>query len=131
MKTLVSKIGNLAHYFEQEKGEAFILFALVLPEDAIAWDLLAAANWIDTDKQAALRYIAGKVQSTLNVEELRDLSGIVLFETNDFDNAAGSIRSGKGKLENDIDFLGAKIQKGYLFAAPLSDFQIYSKYNSD
>ena len=130
MKSLLMKIGQLAHRFEQEKGEEFILFALVLPEDAIAWDLLAASNWIDKDKQAALRYMASKVQDTLTAEELRDFSGIVLFETNDLDSAAGFIKSEKGKLESDIDFLGAKIQKGYLFSAPISDFQVYSPYNS-
>lgn len=126
MKSLVTKIGRLCHQLEVEKGEEFALFALVLPEDAIAWDLLAASSWIDQDRQAAMRYIAGKVQDTLTAEELRDLSGIVLFETTDFDSAIGFVRQEKGRLESNIEFLGARIQKGYLFAAPLSDFQVHT-----
>lgn len=57
MRTLASKIGQLRKAVENQRGK-FTLFALVLPEDTIAWDLLVAAKWIDEDQSDALRYLA-------------------------------------------------------------------------
>lgn len=43
MKTLVNKIGQLQKSIQVQRGE-FTLYVLVLPEDAIAWDMLVAAE---------------------------------------------------------------------------------------
>ena len=43
MRTLASKIGQLRKAVENQRGK-FTLFALVLPEDTIAWDLLVVAK---------------------------------------------------------------------------------------
>ncbi|MEZ0542780.1 hypothetical protein [Fibrella arboris] len=129
MRSLIEKLGKLFVAIEQEQDEEFVLFAFVLPEEAIAWDLLAAAKWIDKDKQAALRYIAEKVQSSLTEQELRDVSGVLLFNTNDFEDETTTIRSETGWVENETEFYGRKIQKGYLFAGPVSDFQVFVNRN--
>jgi len=64
----------------KEKGP-FELFALFLREDAPGkWDLVVAAEWIDKNKEASFKYIAGIVQKTLSKEELLKLSRIVLID---------------------------------------------------
>ena len=123
MKTLVSKIGQLRKVIQEQRGE-FTLYALVLPEDAIAWDMLVAAKWIDKDQPAALRYLVKEVQRVLTKQELLSLSGILLFDSDKVGEGKMSIDSEAGWTENNIDFYGRQAQKAYVFVAPVADFQL-------
>lgn len=123
MKTLVKKIGQLRKMVEGQRGE-FTLFTLALPEDTIAWDLLAAAKWIDEDQPAALQYLVKQVQGILTKQELLNLSGILLFDSSKFTDNGESINSETGWEANNIDLYGRHIQKAYVFVAPLEDFYV-------
>ena len=123
MKTFVSKLGHMAKVVSIQRGK-FTLFAIVLPDDTFAWDLLVAAEWINRDKKEALQYLVERVQHTLTKEEILSLSGIVLLDNDEFEGVVSSMESDTGWEENDTDFLGRHIQKGFIFAAPLEDIQI-------
>jgi len=122
MRTLAVKLGHLRKKIEEERGE-FTLFAFVLPEDTIAWDLLVAAKWIDDDRTAALRYLVEEVQKVVTKEELLAISGILLSDSNEL-YSPGAIGSETGWEENNIEFYGRHVQKVYVFNAPIEDFQI-------
>lgn len=126
MKTLVNKLWQLAATIESEKNQEFILFALALPEEAIAWDLIISARWIDADQQRALRYMVQKVQGVLAKAELRELSGILLFESDKLDTGISSMRRESGWKETNIDFFGKKVQEVYLYAAPVEELQVFA-----
>ena len=123
MKTFVSKLGDMAKVVSMQRGK-FTLFALVLPDDTFAWDILVAAEWINHDKKEALHYLVERVQRTLTKDEILDISGIVLLDNDEFEGAFSSMESDTGWEENDTDFLGRHIQKGFVFAAPLEDSQV-------
>ncbi len=122
MRTLAAKLGHLRKSIEEERGD-FTLFAFVLPEDTIAWDLLVAAKWIDDDQNVALRYLVEKVQKIVTKEELLAISGILIFDNDKFDES-DVIDSETGWEENNIEFYGRHVQKAYIFKSPLEDFQI-------
>ncbi len=124
MRTLVNKLGQLRKVIGEQRGE-FTLYALVLPEDAIVWDMLVAANWIDEDQSAALQYLVKEVQNVLTEQELLSLSGILLFDSNQFTgDDSSSMDSEMGWEQNNIDFYGRHVQKAYVFVAPIENFQI-------
>ena len=57
MKEIVEKLKQQENNMAQEKGP-FDLFALFLREDSPdKWDLVVAAQWIEKNKQDALKYI--------------------------------------------------------------------------
>jgi hypothetical protein len=78
---LLDQFGPLQLRMAADRGP-FTLFALVRLEGRLHWDVLAAAPWIDEDRLAALRYIAGHVQ-TLPPQTLRDISHIELIPSDD------------------------------------------------
>lgn len=123
MRTLATKIGQLRKVIEKQRGE-FTLFALVLPEEAIAWDMLVSAKWIDEDQSAALRYIVKEVQSVLTKKELLTLSGILLFDSDKITEYGSSVDSETGWEENNIEFYGRQVQKAYVFVSPVADFHL-------
>ncbi len=98
-----------------EKGE-LSFFGLVLREDASVWDLLVAADWVDTDKRKALEYLVKQVQSVLTKKELLDISGIVLLQ-NEYFEGFSKVVSETGWEENDIDLYGVAVKKAYIFIA--------------
>ena len=80
MKEIAEKLKHQEELMAQEKGP-FDLFALFLREDAPdKWDLVIAADWIERDKQTALKYIASIVQEALSQEELLKLSRIAIID---------------------------------------------------
>ena len=124
MKSFIGKISQLLKIIEEQRGK-FSLFALVLPEDAIAWDILVSAEWIDKDQSAALNYLVKEVQRISTKRELHNLSGILLFDT-DKVAAYGEVfmRDEMGREENNTDFFGRQVQKAYIFVSPVVDFQL-------
>ena len=126
MKALANKIGPLRKVIEEQKGP-LALYAMVLPEDAIAWDMLVAATWIDKDQSDALKYLVKQVQSVLTKQELLNLSGILLFDTDKLAEYGVSVDSETGWEENNIEFYGRRVQKAYIFVGPLVGLNL-SKY---
>jgi len=122
MRTLAAKLGHLRKSIEEERGD-FTLFAFVLPEDTIAWDLLVAAKWIDDDQTVALRYLVEKAQKVVTKEELLAISGISILNSNEL-YSPSAIDSETGWEENNIEFYGRQVQKAYVFKVPLEDFQL-------
>ncbi|OIN60387.1 hypothetical protein [Arsenicibacter rosenii] len=124
MKEMVKKLGQLAGRLAAQKGD-FTLFALVLPEDTIAWDLLVAAPWIDYASVETLRFLVSEVQSTLSKDELANLAAIKMMDNSLMPkDSFMSMSSDMGWLETDIDFYGVPVKKAYIFVAPVADFQI-------
>ena len=118
MEEIVRKIGGLKTRISSEKGE-LTLFALVLREESIVWDLIFAAKWIDKNRQESLSYLAKLVQSVLTEDELLEISGIVLFHHEDFEEHSPKMDNDKGWAENNIDFYGVPAKKAYIFVAPI------------
>jgi hypothetical protein len=124
MKELVEKIKEQEVVMANEKGP-FELFALFLREDAPGkWDLVVAAEWIDKNKEASFKYIAGIVQKTLSKEELLKLSRIVLIDEN---NPALEALHRAMRVEHSIaeiqdsNFFGMQIKHAYLITSRRRD----------
>jgi hypothetical protein len=80
MKETLEILKQQEEVMAKEKGP-FDLFALFLREDAPGkWDLVVAAEWIEKDKEAALKYIASIVQKTLPKEQILTLSRIAIID---------------------------------------------------
>ena len=80
MKELFGKLKRLEEEISSEKG-GFILFGIFLREDAPGkYDLLVSAPWMEAEQKQSLEYLARKVSSKLNRDELLSLSRIVVLE---------------------------------------------------
>ena len=120
MKEIVRKLVEIERKTSQEKGE-YDFFALFLRENSSEkWDILVAANWIDSNKEAALKYLAKNFQNSFNSVELLSISRIVLIEdTNPALPAlqqAINIEHGAVEIKNS-DFFGLQIQHAYLITS--------------
>ena len=120
MKELINKFKEIERETSSEKGN-YNLFALFLREDSPnRWDILVSADWIDGDKDQALKYIAQKIQSSLSPNELLLVSRIVIIEE---DNPAlpaflGTIGVKHGNIEiKDSSFNGLEIKHGFLITS--------------
>jgi hypothetical protein len=79
MKEFAEKLRKLEKEIAAEKGR-FLLFALFLSEDVTdSWDILVNAPWLEADKSAGLRYMAGKIQALGTAAELQQISRIVII----------------------------------------------------
>jgi hypothetical protein len=113
MRELVEKLKQMEREIAAEKG-AFHLFALFLREDAPdVWDLLVSAPWIEADKGAALKYLAGRLNQIATPKELTSLSRIVIIDESD--PALSTLRSAMtiehGSIElKDVNFFGLEIK---------------------
>ena len=122
MKQLIKKIGNLIGPITAEKGE-LSFFALALREDSSVWDLLVAAEWIDQDRDEALKYLVRQVQHGLTKQELLKISAIIMLR-HEYFMEGSLVRSEMGWEESDIDLYGVAIQKAYIFIAPDVEFKM-------
>lgn len=120
MKQLAEKLVSLEHEVSSEKGD-FALFALFLREDAQdRWDLVASASWIEVNKEKALDYLAKRLQSHLQPQELLNISRIVFV---DEDNPAlqaihRAMRVEGGITEvKDSNFFGLQIKHAYIITS--------------
>ncbi len=120
MKNFAEKLRSVEREITAEKGP-FLLFALFLPEDsADSWDLLVSAQWLETDKGAALRYLASKIQAVANPAELEKLSRIVIVGSNQPTLAAIQsachVEHGFAEVVN-FNFNGLKIEHAYIITS--------------
>lgn len=100
------------------------MFALTLPDDTIAWDLLTAADWIDEDKTAALRFLVKEVQTILTKQGLINLLVIKLFDVgNVTDNEVFRVKSEDGVEEINTEFHGRQVQRVCVFVPPIYGLQ--------
>jgi hypothetical protein len=120
MKEIVDKLKEQEVIMAEEKGP-FELFALFLREDAPGkWDLVIAAEWIDKNKEASFKYVAGIVQKTLSKEEMMKLSRIVLIDEK---NPALEALHKAMRVEHSIaeiqdsNFFGLQIKHAYLITS--------------
>ena len=124
MNEFINKLMELETSVATEKG-SFSLFALFLREDAPdVWDLLISAPWIEIDKQAALRYIAEKLNVLASPEELTKLSRIVIIERSNpaLEAFHSAISAEHQKIEiKDSNFFGLQIKHAYIFTSRRAD----------
>ncbi|UFH55022.1 hypothetical protein [Spirosoma sp. KNUC1025] len=122
MKEIIRKIGSLVLTVNAEKGP-LSFFALALREDAVVWDILVAAKWIDDDQRQALDYLTKQVQQVLTKQELLKISAIILLR-HEYYTEGTIVKSNFGWEESDIDLYGISIQKAYIFVAPDVEFKM-------
>lgn len=120
MKELVDKLSAIERETSLEKGD-YNLFALFLREDSPnKWDILVSANWIDENKEKALKYLAQKIQTEFTSEELVQIARIVIIEG---ENPAlpalqQSIDTEHGTAEiKDSNFFGLQIKHAFLITS--------------
>jgi hypothetical protein len=120
MKQLAEKLVFIEHEVSSEKGE-FSLFGLFLREDLESkWDLVVSASWIEPDKEHALDYLAKRLQSHLQPQELLTISRIVLVDENSPASEAvhRAIRVEGGTAEvQDSNFFGLQIKHAYIITS--------------
>lgn len=120
MKEIVEKLKHQENIMAQEKGP-FDLFALFQREDASGkWDLVVASEWIEKNKEASFKYVAGAVQKALSKEELLKLSRIVLIDNSNPSlealQSAMHIEHGDAEIQ-DSNFFGLQIKHAYLITS--------------
>ena len=120
----LKKIGILEQEISGEKGE-FSLFGLFLRTDTQdRWDLLVSAPWLEKDKKKGLDYLAGRVHSQLDPEELLSISRIVILEQGnpvlEAINKAISVRHGKVEVR-DSTFSGIQIAQACISTSSSPD----------
>jgi len=120
MKTFINKLVGLENEVSVEKG-VFLLFAVFLREDAPdVWDILVSAPWIEADKGAALKYLAGKLSNVASPEELTKISRIVVIEQSN--PALGAMQSaiqvehGTAEIQNS-NLFGLQIKHAYVITS--------------
>lgn len=120
MKEIAEKLKEQEKVMAAEKGP-FDLFALFLREDAPGkWDLVVAAEWIEKNKQEALKYISEALKKTLSQSELVKLSRISIIDESN--PALGALQSamnvehGMADIK-DSNFFGLQIKHAYLITS--------------
>jgi hypothetical protein len=112
MKELFEKLKKLENEISSEKGQ-FVLFGIFLREDAPGkYDLLVSAPWMETDKKQSLEYLAKKISSKLNPNELLSLSRIVMLEKSNpaLEAILKAVHVKQGAVEvKNSDFSGVQI----------------------
>ena len=120
MKEILQKLTAIEKETSAERGE-YNLFALFLREDSSnKWDILVSANWINKNKENALKYLAQKIQKAFTPEELFQISRIVIIEENNpalpVLQQAVSIVHGAAEIK-DSNFFGLQIKHAYLITS--------------
>lgn len=120
MKEIVEKLKQQENNMAQEKGP-FDLFALFLREDAPdKWDLVVAAQWIEKNKQDALKYITEALHKSLTQSEILKLSRIAIIDKSNpalevFQRAI-HVEHGMSEIK-DSNFFGLQIKHVYLITS--------------
>jgi hypothetical protein len=123
VRALAQKLRGLERSLSEEKGQ-FALFALFLREDAPdVWDLVVAADWIESDRPRALADISKRVRSYLRPEEITRLSRVVIVETtNPALKAIASAMNIAGGIAEAVNtnFFGLEIKHAFIITAQLN-----------
>lgn len=120
MNNLQKKIVQLESEISQEKGD-FTLFALFIREDTLEkWDLVLAAPWIESDRREAFSYIMDKIESALQLEDRRSISGVVLTQPSNpaLEDLWQSIETEQLPIElYNRSFFGMDMRRAYIITA--------------
>ena len=120
MKEIAERLKANEESMAEEKGP-FDLFALFLREDAPnKWDLVVAAEWINENKESALKYIAKNIQDALSQDELLSLSRIAIIDESNpaLEAFHRAVRVEHGMAEiQDSNFFGLEIKHAYLITS--------------
>ena len=127
MKEIAEKLKSMEVSISEKKGP-FDLFALFLREDAPdRWDLVVAANWIEKNKQEALKFISREVSATLTPNELIKLSRITIIdESNPALEAltkSMGVEHGLAEIRDD-NYFGLQIKHGYLITSKRREHKV-------
>ena len=120
MKEIVEKLKQQENNMAQEKGP-FDLFALFLREDSPdKWDIVVAAQWIEKNKQDALKYITEALHKSLTQSEILKLSRIAIIDKSNpalevFQRAI-HVEHGMSEIK-DSNFFGLQIKHVYLITS--------------
>ena len=120
MKEIVEKLLEIEKRTSKEKG-GYELFALFLREgSANKWDLLVSAQWINKNKEEALKYLSSILQKELPLSELILISRIVLIEDGNPSllalQKAINVEHGAAEVK-ESDFFGLQIKHAYLITS--------------
>jgi len=120
MKEIVNKLMSIEIETSKDKGP-YDLFALFLREEASnKWDILVSAHWINSNKEEALKYLAQKIQKSLDKTELLLISRIVIIENNNPAlpalQQAISVEHSNTEIK-DSNFFGLQIKHAYLITS--------------
>jgi hypothetical protein len=120
MNELIQKMVKIEKYLARQKGD-FILFALFLRDGSPGkWDVLVSANWIDANKQQALKVIIEQLTTQLTKDELMSLSRVVVIKK---DNEGLPAINQFMPVENEMaeihdkNFFGLDIKQAFLFSS--------------
>lgn len=120
MKEIVNKLMAIEKETSAERGE-YNLFALFLREDSSnKWEILVSSDWINNNKEEALKYIAQKIQNAFTQSELLLISRIVIIE--DTNPALPSLQQAinieHGSAEiKDTNLFGLQIKHAFLITS--------------
>ncbi len=120
MNELIQKMVKIEKYLARQKGN-FRLFALFLRDGSPGkWDVLVSANWIDANKQQALKVIIEQLTTQLTKDELMSLSRVVVIKK---DNEGLPAINQFMPVENEMaeihdkNFFGLDIKQAFLFSS--------------
>ena len=120
IEPMVEKLASLEREVSSEKGE-FSLFGLFLREDSNdRWDLLVSAPWLEANERDGLRYLAGEIQSRLDVKEQVSLSRVVILEKGNPVLAAihkmVGVSHGRAEVQDSV-VSGLEFRRGYIITS--------------
>lgn len=121
MNELIQKMLKIEKYLARQKGD-FRLFALFLRDGSPGkWDVLVSAQWIDANKQQALKVIIEQLTTQLNKDELMSLSRVVVIKQDHEGlpavNQFMSVENGIAEI-HDKNFFGLDIKQAFLISSP-------------
>ena len=120
MNQLWQKMISIERDISTEKGD-FSLFALFLREDAEdKWDFVVSAPWLEKHKKEGIEYLARKLQTNLDQNELLTISKIVLIDRDNpaLDAIHRAIRAEHSGIEvKDSNFFGLQIKHAYIITS--------------
>jgi hypothetical protein len=125
MSELANKLASVEREIAEERG-GFALFALFLRQDAEdKWDLVVSSPSFHKDEKEELKYLAGRIRSHLDPEELLLLSRIVLIDADDGAvkevNKSISVEHGMAEVR-DSNFFGLQIKHAFIITSKEKDF---------
>lgn len=120
MKQIIEKLTTIEKETSIERGK-YDLFALFLREDSSnKWDILVSSDWINNNKEEALKYLAQKIQTSFTQSDLIQISRIVIIDENNPSlpalQQAVNIEHGAAEIK-DSNFFGLQIKHGFLITS--------------
>ena len=124
MSELANKLATVEREIAEERG-GFALFALFLRQDAEnKWDLVVSSPSFLRAEKEDMKYLADRIRSRLDPDELVSLSRIVLIDPDDGEVKAvnKAIRVEHGMAEvRDSNFFGLQIKHAFIITSKEKD----------